>query len=55
MRVYEDLLRFGIIVRPASDMNMGSYIRVTISPKRPDNDRFLQALVMVLGARSSSG
>lgn len=55
MRVYEDLLRFGIIVRPASDMNMGSYIRVTISPKRSDNDRFLQSLVMVLGARSSSG
>lgn len=55
MRVYNDLLRRGIIVRPASDMNMGSYIRVTISPFRQDNELFIEKLGEVLGARSSSG
>jgi len=48
MKVYEHLLRKGIIVRPASDMNMGSYIRVTISCKRSDNDRFLSSFSEVL-------
>lgn len=55
VRVYNDLLKRGIIVRPASDMNMGSYIRVTISPRRKENDLFLNSLHEVLCARSSSG
>ncbi|MCX7758487.1 MAG: histidinol-phosphate transaminase [bacterium] len=55
MKVYNDLLLKGIIVRPASDMNMGSYIRVTISPYRDDNNLFLDALKEVMCARSSSG
>lgn len=55
IRVYNDLLRKGIIVRPASDMNMGAYIRVTISPRRKENDVFLRSLYEVLCARSSSG
>ncbi|MCS7243950.1 MAG: histidinol-phosphate transaminase [Candidatus Calescibacterium sp.] len=55
IKVYNDLLLKGIIVRPASDMNMGSYIRVTISPYRDDNNLFLDALKEVMCARSSSG
>jgi len=47
-KVYEDLLRKAVIVRPASDMNMGSYIRVTISCNREDNDRFLSSFEEVL-------
>ncbi|MFN4220330.1 MAG: histidinol-phosphate transaminase [bacterium] len=47
VRVYESLLREGVIVRPASDMNMGSYIRVTISPRKEDNDIFLEKFAKV--------
>ncbi|MEN3014879.1 MAG: histidinol-phosphate transaminase [bacterium] len=48
MRVYNELLKRGIIVRPASDMNMGSYIRVTISHKREENVLFLGNLKKVV-------
>jgi histidinol-phosphate aminotransferase len=47
-KVFNELLLKGIIVRPASDMNMGDYIRVTISPFKSHNKLFISKLKKVL-------
>lgn len=47
-KVFNELLVRGIIVRPASDMNMGDYIRVTISPFKSHNKLFISKLKKVL-------
>ena len=47
-KVFNKLLLEGIIVRPASDMNMGDYIRVTISPFKSHNKLFISKLKKVL-------
>ncbi|MCX7871055.1 MAG: histidinol-phosphate transaminase [bacterium] len=47
-KVFNELLLEGIIVRPASDMNLGDYIRVTISPFKSHNELFIKKLKKVL-------
>ncbi|MGC8734166.1 MAG: histidinol-phosphate transaminase [bacterium] len=47
-KVFNGLLLEGIIVRPASDMNMGDYIRVTISPFKSHNELFIKKFKKVL-------
>jgi histidinol-phosphate aminotransferase len=47
-KVFNELLVRGIIVRPASDMNMGDYIRVTISPFKSHNKLFITKFKKVL-------
>jgi histidinol-phosphate aminotransferase len=47
-KVFNELLVRGIIVRPASDMNMRDYIRVTISPFKSHNKLFISKLKKVL-------
>ena len=47
-KVFNELLLKGIIVRPASDMNMGDYIRVTISPFLTHNRLFIKKFKEVL-------
>jgi|GEM_PF-422227 len=47
-KVFNELLLRGIIVRPASDMNMGDYIRVTISPFKYHNKLFISKFKKVL-------
>jgi len=47
-KVFNELLVRGIIVRPASDMNMGDYIRVTISPFKSHNKLFISKFKKVL-------
>jgi histidinol-phosphate aminotransferase len=47
-KVFNELLVRGIIVRPASDMNMGDYIRVTISPFKYHNKLFISKFKKVL-------
>ncbi len=47
-KVFNELLLEGIIVRPASDMNLGDYIRVTISPFKSHNELFIKKFKKVL-------
>jgi len=47
-KVFNELLVRGIIVRPASDINMGDYIRVSISPFKSHNKLFISKLKEVL-------
>jgi len=46
-RVYEKLLREGVIVRPVSGYGMPDHLRVTVGTPR-ENEKFLKALKSVL-------
>lgn len=46
-RVYEDLLREGVIVRPVANYGMPEYLRVTVGTAE-ENRRFIDALRVVL-------
>lgn len=47
MKVYDDLLYQGVIVRPVANYEMPEYLRITIGTKK-ENDRFITALKKVL-------
>ena len=47
MKVYDDLLYEGVIVRPVANYEMPEYLRITIGTKK-ENDRFITALKKVL-------
>ena len=47
MKVYDDLLYEGVIVRPVANYEMPEYLRITIGTKE-ENDRFINALKKVL-------
>ena len=47
MKVYDDLLYEGVIVRPVANYEMPEYLRITIGTKN-ENDRFISALKKVL-------
>ncbi|MCK5724118.1 MAG: aminotransferase class I/II-fold pyridoxal phosphate-dependent enzyme, partial [Gammaproteobacteria bacterium] len=47
MKVYDDLLYEGVIVRPVANYEMPEYLRITIGTKE-ENDRFITALKKVL-------
>lgn len=47
MKVYDDLLYQGIIVRPVANYEMPEYLRVTVGTKE-ENERFISALQKVL-------
>ena len=50
MKVYDDLLYEGVIVRPVANYEMPEYLRITIGTKK-ENDRFITALGKVLKGR----
>ena len=47
-RVYEALLRAGVIVRPVANYGLPRHLRVTVGRPK-ENERFIQALKKVLG------
>lgn len=47
MKVYDDLLYEGVIVRPVANYEMPQYLRVTIGTEK-ENERFINALQKVL-------
>lgn len=47
MKVYDDLLYQGVIVRPVANYEMPEYLRITIGTKN-ENERFISALKKVL-------
>ena len=47
MKVYDDLLYEGVIVRPVANYEMPEYLRITIGTKE-ENERFITALKKVL-------
>ena len=47
MKVYDDLLYQGVIVRPVANYEMPEYLRITIGTKE-ENERFVSALKKVL-------
>ena len=47
MKVYDDLLYEGVIVRPVANYEMPEYLRITIGTEK-ENDRFITALKKVL-------
>lgn len=47
MKVYDDLLYQGVIVRPVANYEMPEYLRITIGTKE-ENERFISALKKVL-------
>ena len=47
MKVYDDLLYEGVIVRPVANYEMPQYLRVTVGTKA-ENERFITALAKVL-------
>jgi len=47
MKVYDDLLYQGVIVRPVANYEMPEYLRVTIGTEE-ENNRFIEALTKVL-------
>ena len=47
MKVYDDLLYEGVIVRPVANYEMPEYLRITIGTKK-ENERFIAALEKVL-------
>jgi len=47
-RVYDALLREGVIVRPVAGYGMPEHLRVTVGTA-PQNERFLAALARALG------
>jgi histidinol-phosphate aminotransferase len=47
MKVYDDLLYEGVIVRPVANYEMPNYLRITIGTEK-ENDRFIAALKKVL-------
>ena len=47
MKVYEQLLREGVIVRPVANYEMPEYLRITIGTQN-ENNRFIMALKKVL-------
>lgn len=47
MKVYDDLLYQGVIVRPVANYEMPEYLRVTIGTEK-ENERFIKALKKVL-------
>lgn len=47
MKVYDDLLYEGVIVRPVANYEMPEYLRITIGTKK-ENERFITALKKVL-------
>jgi histidinol-phosphate aminotransferase len=49
--VFEALLREGVIVRPMDAYGLPEYVRVTVGT-RPENERFLEALRVVLAVTS---
>ena len=48
-RVYEALLRRGVIVRPMDVYNLPHHLRVTVGTPA-ENERFVDSLAAVLGA-----
>lgn len=50
MKVYDDLLYEGVIVRPVANYEMPEYLRITIGTKE-ENERFITALKKVLNKR----
>jgi len=50
-RVYQDLLRRGVIVRPMQAYGLPSYVRVTVGTEH-ENRRFIDTLAAVLGPSS---
>ena len=48
MKVYDDLLYEGVIVRPVANYEMPQYLRITIGTEK-ENERFITALKKVLG------
>lgn len=52
-RVFQELLRLGVIVRPMAAYNFPASLRVTIGT-RAENERFLAALGQVLGGRTGA-
>jgi len=52
-RVFQELLRLGVIVRPMAAYNFPTSLRVTIGT-RAENERFLEAFGQVLGGRSGA-
>lgn len=50
-KVYEALLRCGVIVRPMASYGLGHYLRITVGQEE-ENARFLQALEAVLEERA---
>jgi histidinol-phosphate aminotransferase len=51
MRVYEALLRSGVIVRPVGNYGLPAWLRVTVGTPS-ENERFLSALAAVVGAKT---
>lgn len=47
LKVYDDLLYEGVIVRPVTNYEMPNYLRITIGTEK-ENDRFISALTKVL-------
>lgn len=47
MKVYDDLLYEGVIVRPVANYEMPQYLRITIGTEK-ENERFIKALKKVL-------
>ena len=47
MKVYDDLLYQGVIVRPVGNYEMPEYLRITIGTEK-ENERFIEALEKVL-------
>jgi histidinol-phosphate aminotransferase len=54
MRIYEGLLREGVIVRPMDSYNFPTCLRVTIGT-RDENRRFFEALDHVLDGAEGEG
>jgi len=53
LKVYDDLLYEGVIVRPVANYEMPEYLRITIGTEK-ENDRFIAALNKVLNNESES-